>query len=349
MNPMPDNFALCNVIWSLFYFFKFREKLNWQYVFISAFFLLISTLSKLPFVLLGGVYVLYILSNLFTKKTNFGFFFKFSLIYLLFILPALAWYAWVIPTWTGNGVIKGVFDNTIQWEESMKILEFHWKIMFPNILLNRGAQCFFILGFLVLFLKKRIFKLGVFEIAFSSLFLIFYLLYELNMITVVHTYYMMPFLPHLFLGVGYGIKQLISFKYLKILTTIYVILALPFYAYQEVNGYWSLEGMEPFHVELVIYKKDLRNAIPNEAKCIILNDDTGSIYSFLIDKRGFNFNKYLPPSWIKDMIDNQGVNYMYSNDRNFEVKPEIVPFLDSLILERGSLRVYKLKTAKLAN
>ncbi|NJN33158.1 MAG: hypothetical protein HC817_01805 [Saprospiraceae bacterium] len=110
----------------------------------------------------------------------------------------MAWYAWAIPTWGGNGIVKGIFDNQIDWVESRKILEYHWRVIFPETLLNRAAVGFFILGFFALILRGRLFKLGAFEVAFGSLFVVFYLLYELNMIHIIHDYYMMPFLPHLF-------------------------------------------------------------------------------------------------------------------------------------------------------
>jgi hypothetical protein len=43
------------------------------------------------------------------------------------------------------------------------------------------------------------------------------------------------------------------------------------------------------------------------------------------------------------MVQNNGVQYMYSDSRIIDQSPEIEPFLDSLILQAGSVHVYKLK------
>ncbi|NJN33157.1 MAG: hypothetical protein HC817_01800 [Saprospiraceae bacterium] len=60
MNPIPDNLALCAIIWSLRYFFQFRETQNWRFAYFSSIFFCLSVSAKLPFIVLGGIYFCYI-------------------------------------------------------------------------------------------------------------------------------------------------------------------------------------------------------------------------------------------------------------------------------------------------
>ncbi len=343
MNPIPDNLALCGAIWSWVYFFKFDENRVWRYAFISAAFLCLATLAKLPFILLGGVYFFNLLSNLIRRKINFLFVLKFAGIFIALLIPALAWYAWVIPTWGGNGIVKGVFDNKIDWVEAKNILRYHKDVMFPKILLNRGSQVFFFVGVAALIFRWRVFKQLAFEIAFGSLFAVAYLLFELNMINVIHDYYMLPFLPFLFVAVGYGIKQLLNIKILKPLVIIYTLTFLPFVARQDFQKNWWLDT-DGFWKDLFQNREDFRRAAPKDALCIILNDESTYVFPYLIDKQGFVFNtSNLPAGWVGDMIDNKHATYMYSNNRKVDENPEISKFFESLVLQHGIFKVFKLK------
>ena len=94
-------------------------------------------------------------------------------------------------------------------------------------------------------------------------------------------------------------------------------------------------------------KDALRKLVPNDEKCIILNDVSTYIFSYQIDKQGFIFqDDHLPMLWIDDMVKNYNVHYMYSDSRKVDGSPEFQPFVDSLIFERGTIKVFKLKALK---
>lgn len=345
LNPIPDNLALCGAIWSWVYFYKFKQNRVWRYVFISAAFLCLSVLAKLPFILIGGVYFLYLVSGLVRRENDLRFTFKFSIIFIALLLPAVAWYFWVIPTWGGNGIVKGILENKIDWVETKRILEYHRDVMFPKLLLNRGAVVFFCVGIVSLVFNGRLFKNNAFEIAFGSLFALAYLFFELNMINTVHDYYMMPFLPFLFVAVGYGIKQLLDYKILKPLVVLYVLIVIPRIAHKDAQNAW-MYGIDGEFKDLFQYREEFRKAAPQDALCIILNDESTYVFSYLIDKQGFIFQDNFPAPWMPDMIDNKGARFMYSNNRTMDENPEISKFFDALVLQIGTIKVFKLKAAQ---
>jgi len=43
------------------------------------------------------------------------------------------------------------------------------------------------------------------------------------------------------------------------------------------------------------------------------------------------------------MIDNKGATYMYCNNRKVDENPEISKFFESLVLQHGIIKVFKLK------
>ncbi len=348
LNPLPDNFALCMVIWSIYYFYKFQQQNEWVNAVASAFFLLIATLAKLPFILFGIIPFTYIIQYFISNKKNkdnFTYCLKFSFLFIVLIAPALAWYAWVIPTWNGNGVIKGIFDNQIPWEKTRSILYYHLQVMFPKRLMTLAIIPFFGLG-VVAFLRHPN-KAKHLPLLFGGLMIIFYFLYEINMIDIVHDYYMMPFLPYLFLTVAYGfqlfLEKIFKTDKAKIALLVYSLLAMPYICYASAQPHWSIEASGSDN-SLFLYYEDLRKAVPNEERCIILNDISTYIFPYKVDKQCYIFfNDHLPAGWIKDMIQNKGVKYMYSDSRKVDENPEVQPYLDSLLLQRGTIKVFKLK------
>jgi hypothetical protein len=344
VNPLPDVFALSSAIWAIAFFFLYLKTAQKRAVVLSAFFLLLATLAKLPYIVFGSMVGIYAIQRLIKGRFSaLKEVILVSLIFILFIIPALLWYSWVIPTWGNNGVLKGVFDNQIPLSKTLAIYQFHAFDLLPRLLMNYAAVPFFFVA-LFFMVKNKAFKHAKWGIlAALGLSVIIYFFYESNMIDAIHDYYMLPFLPPLFIIVGYGIKQLWHMNTLTRSTATFLLVALPFFAVQTVKNYWSLEETG-FNNDVIKYKDDLRKAVPNDALCIILNDYSNFVFSYQIDKQGYIFSDAdWPPEWIGDMVKRLSVRYLYSDNRKMDDNPKVKPYLDALILERGSVRVFKLK------
>ena len=153
---------------------------------------------------------------------------------------------------------------------------------------------------------------------------------------------MMPFLPSIFVITTYGIKQIWQTEIYRKAIIIPLICLSPLTAYLTMNNDWSIE-QSSINADVIKYKDELRQAVPQHEKCIILNDRTSFIFSYLIDKQGFIFgNDDLPIIWIDDMVKNYKVHYLYSDSRKVDERPDFQPYINYLIMVRGSVKVFKL-------
>ncbi len=240
----------------------------------------------------------------------------------------------------GGGPLTGIFGSGITHEKYLEFLQFHINKWLPFIILNAGASVFLVGSFFVACGTKA-HKTEKFWLLFSVLLIvILYFLSELNIIDKVHDYYLMPFLIPFTIMVTSGIKLFYNFSDLTRYLSIIFLLSLPLLAYDEVQKYWTLfsDG------DIYKYHKELRNAVPKDAICVILNDDSGCVYSYQIDKQGFIYNNdNIPAAYFEDMIKNRNATYLYCNSRKVDERPEIKIFFESEVVKYGAIHVYKLK------
>lgn len=336
--PLPDILALTAAIWYLYFIVKYKQEKKIGHFLLSAVFLTLATLAKLPFLMFGSVTLIIFGQAFFKDRKAVG---KISLLaaaQAVFLLPAFAWYAWVMPTWTGNPVLQGIFGGGFSILEFFKLIGFHAVKMFPNKLLSFPIWLPFLLGIFVL-LKNRTRNTWLFGLI-GITFL--YLLLQLNTIGRAHDYYLLPFLPWLFVVTGFGVEK-IREQFTHGKAVLLTICAASVVYTCRLTRDWSSLAMTAFNEDVFVHSEALQNAVPAGERCIILNDRTGYIFAYRIDKQGYIFqNDKLPVAWLNAMITKNGVKYMYSDSRTFDQKPEVQPYLQALISEKGSVRVFKL-------
>lgn len=341
INPIPDVLAFSAGIAYLFWIFKFfRTQKNTDLLF-SLLALTLAAASKLPYLMFGVVSLIYLIQTLLRNKRFskpigvfiFGHFFS--------LLPMLLWYVWVIPGWKGNGVLHGIFDNRISWGEVGAILSYHIRVMFPQILMHPYSVLLLGFGTFILIKKKlkhRYYLAGLLGIC------LLYLILQFNMINTIHDYYMMPFLPVLYAGIGVGIDYVWKNKhrYLRIAIVLCIVLS-PVIAYNFNKNSWTVEKAYS-NPDFMNHRARLQKAIPENERMILINDRTFFINTYMVDKMGYVFyNDYLPWNWIDDLIRNKGVHFMYSDSRKIDEDPEFQKFVKRKIMKSGSVRVFELQ------
>ncbi len=342
INPLPDNFALCCSIWGIALFLGWIRVNKPYLLIISGLLLSIGALCKLPFVLYFIVPWMYFLLEIKNNKLSKLLVIRIISISIFLILP-LAWYISVIPQWHGNGIVSGITDNKVPFLVILDYLQHNLVSTLPELLLNYGSVLFFMAGFYFLY-KKKSFKKPLFPVLVAwSMGVLAYFLFEINMIAKVHDYYLFPFYPMLFMLVAYGAYHLFysGNSFLKYLT-ILLLLILPLTAHLRMQNRWNPDS-PGFNSDLLTYKDELRSAVPDDALCIAGNDDSHFIFFYYINKKGWGIDHdKLDSQNLKSMIQ-QGAAYLYSDSRTIDTNPEIVKFLDNLVMEKGSVRVYSLK------
>jgi hypothetical protein len=342
INPMPDNLALCCSLWGIALFFYWYRKEKIYLLPLSGLFLSIGALCKLPFILYYSVPLSYFFFQFMKKGSKKENVLKAILITCPIILP-LAWYILVIPQWGGNGIVQGITENLVPTPLLLYYLRYNLISTLPEHLLNYGSVLFFLAGFYFLFTNKA-YKNELFIVLFVwSMAILAYYLFEANMIGTVHDYYHFPFFPLLFILVSYGASQLLILKnrFVKCLV-FFLLLILPVGAY--IRNYIRWDPLSPnFNKDLLENKEELRNAVPKDALCVAGNDNSHFIFFYYIDKKGWGFQEdNLDPQKLKKMIDD-GAEYLYSDSREIENNENIKPYLDELIIEKGTIKIFHLK------
>lgn len=341
INPLPDNLALSCAIWGMGLFFHWHKNQNKTYLIISGLLFGLAALCKLPFIIYFSIPASYILMS--WKTYNIKKLVSISFQAFVFALLPILWYLTVIPQWHGNVIVTGFFGHSTSITQLLDYYQHNLISTMPELLLNYGALLFFLAGFYFL-VKRKAFKNSSFiPILSLSIAALAYYFYEAVAIEKVHDYYLFPFYPLLFILVGYGAFHLFhsttkAYRYFYI----FLLAILPITCYLRMHERWDTES-PGFNPDLFTYKQELRDAVPNDALVVAGNDHSRFIFFYYIDKKGWGFqDEQLSGEELSHMIQN-GAKYLYSDSRLIDENADIQPFLEELIQENGSIKVFKLK------
>lgn len=345
INPLPDNFALCCGLWGLALFFTWLKHPKRFYLLLSGLFLSLSALCKLPFIIyysVPGVYFLWqLIKNGYSKQWLLN-----GLSVLLLVVLPLAWYITVIPEWEGNPVVKGMLQNEASSSKLLYYLQYNLISTLPELLLNYGAVPFFVASFYYLYRKKAYQDARFIPIVSLCVAALIYYLFEANTIAKIHDYYLFPFFPVLFMLVAYGAFNMLQAKskasrYVSLL----LLAILPITCYLRMESRWNPEA-PGFNKDLLVHKVALQNAVPKNALVVAGNDKSHFIFFYYIDKKGWGFHdNSLSPSQLQQMIS-EGAQYLYTDATAIYQNRAFAPYLDTLITQQGSVRIYGLRAIK---
>lgn len=335
VNPLPDNLALCFAIWSFVFLKRHQTDSTIKPLILFAVFLSLATAVKLPFILFGAGYLPIFFQGTRTEKVKVAL--QKNLLLGLILLPAAAWYMWVIPQWSNTALLGGVgAEQSFDYQSALDTIWGTFHSLLPELFLNYGSILFLLFGIGVFFQKKETFKV---ELS-TLLFLAAYYLYEVNMIGLAHDYYLFPFLPFLFLVVAAGAKKILNHR-LRWLRYVGVLALsiLPVTAYLRAEGRW---GPEENASLLVKHKKELRKLVENDALVVAGNDPSTFIFLYHIGKKGWTFEQnWILSGDLQEYID-KGAKYLYSNTDFVENEPSIQPLLGEPIFDKEGIKVYPL-------
>jgi 4-amino-4-deoxy-L-arabinose transferase-like glycosyltransferase len=342
INPLPDNFALCCSVWGLALFFVWYKKKKTIYLIFCSLLLSIGALSKLPFIIYYIIPIVYFIDLLMKDGYKKHYFIQ-ALIAISFSILPIIWYLSVIPNWHGNVIVKGMLENS---ESLTKLLDYYQHNLIstlPELLVGYGSLVFFLAGFFFLFRNKAYQNPKFLLLLSLSILSILYYLFEANAIAKIHDYYLFPFYLLLYILVAYGAFNLYNsrIKFNRYLT--YILLAvIPIACYFRMQGRWNPDS-PGFNKDLLTYKTELQNAVPKDALVVAGNDISHFIFFYYIDKKGWGFhNDNLTPEKLRSMIEN-GAEYLYTDSKRILNNVDITNYLDELILDKGSIKIYRLK------
>jgi hypothetical protein len=152
---------------------------------------------------------------------------------------------------------------------------------------------------------------------------------------------MLPFLPPIFLLVGFGACYLLNRSgFLKYIAALCLVI-LPLTAFLRIDSRWDTKCPE-FNPVYIKYKNELRALTPKNAYCIVGNDPSSYILLYYIDRKGWAFDHdRLDEKMLKFYIS-KGADYIFL-DSGIDTIPGIKSHLCEKIFDKETLRVYKLK------
>lgn len=339
VNPLPDNLAICAIIWSIYFWVNYLNKKHTPYFLLSCFFLATATATKLPFIIFGAMYLAPIYEQL---KKNQQKDFKHIYISFLFCLPAFIWYVFAIPHWSSHGVLGGVMDSNQSFLHTLDILQFNVVSTLPEFLINYATLPLFLIGFYFIIKNMKQSNQLKTSFVFASIACVAYFFYEINIISKIHDYYLFPFLPLIFLIVAKGINALQNINSsLKIFIILAIIIA-PFTAYFRCNARWNI--MEPgFERSYLKYKTEIKHIIHPTDKVIVYGDASSCIVLYEIGAKGWN---YMETARLKKDIHSckqKGAKFLITHCN--EISNFDTDLFDSKkpVFHKGAIYIYQLQ------
>lgn len=343
INPMSDIWAMCAQIWMMVFLIKYIDSGQFKFFIRSCLLLMIAGLCKLPFFICGIMLLTASVQGYLYYGRSIPTLFKKIFFLIIISAPVAAWYFLAFMDWEYQGVFRGVSVgfNIVDFWTYFKFALFHWV---PMHLVNVFALLFLLIGLKSILIRNTLTNSIRWVLLSGLIITLIYYFYEINMINKIHDYYMLPFLIWLHIGIALGLHSINLSRYR--LGILFLFLAMPVYAYLKTTPYWNQEH-NPYNADWFKYSGTLQSIVPADSLCIMLNDNSGVVVAYAIDKQGYVFDRDdLPPAWIEDMILHRNTYYMYSDSRVVDTSGEVRPFLDSLLMERGSIRVFKLISSK---
>jgi hypothetical protein len=331
VNPIPDVLALCLAIWGLYCFFRFHltGKIRWFIMFSAL--ISLAALVKLPYILFCTVFFLFCILHYRKEKNRVS---VLSIVFLLFMAPVYFWYARAIPTWSGNPITSGITGNEAGLLQLLDYLQFTILSSTPELLTNYASCIFLFIGLYLVAREKRIIFPVNYLITLLVAFIAYYL-YEINLIAKVHDYYLLPFVPFIFLVIASAIKRYI--KRLRLLLVV-VLLAVPVTAWLRIDQRWNLED-PGFHPDYLRYSGILKQIIPAESLCVIDSDPTRFVCLYYLKRKGFSLQKNELSEEKLHQLYAKGATILLTEDLRFE--PSEFKGFDFVLLFNNKIRAYR--------
>jgi len=192
-------------------------------------------------------------------------------------LSAGIWYLYHIVSYQHNNRKRHLFLASI----SLLIATYHAKTMFPFLLLYPSVWIPFFVGLIFCIWKKQ--GLGWIGSLVGITFL--YLFLQWDVIGTVHDYYLMPFLPWMYILVTLGIEKML-FEKSKVWQ---VVAILCFITAPLVSYHWTIDKWYAvwYNKDLYTHRRALIDAVPDDERCIMLRDMGKYVFPYQVNKRGY--------------------------------------------------------------
>ena len=341
---MPDGLALCFGMFYMLYFFRHLKSGDTRDLMLAGMFISFAGLIKLPFILLGILSLIRAVQMMPKMQSPPSRdFFRYITVYAFALIPVLSWYIFVVPTWEENNIQAGFFKNFAGWPLFFDYFKHHYHQTFPKDILTTSTILLLGIGIFYLIKSRKLFFTQPVYFLVPFLLLVVYFFYILNVIEVSHDYYLMPFYPIFLLAILYGMYYLTRLKMAGKIMLGLLLVVMPVICWLRVKDNWDIRHAY-FNPDFFICRQQLEQIGSRDDKAVFINDKSLAILPYIADKSGYIFwNDHLPIAWLRGMRTDLGAKYLFSDSRKIEAQEGFEDCVDGVILECGTLKVFKLK------
>ncbi len=342
INPLPDLLALAAAWWYLRYALRYfrsapidRRRTD---LVLAGIALLVATWAKLPFLMISVVSIYYFVRHVARRRPDIRGGVSDALLQLGIIVPALAWYAWVIPTWAASPTIQPSLLAVFNHPQAHEWLDLWVNKFLPQRLLGGWSLPFAVVGVVLIFLRRS----GGWWLTLLLMTVLYYLL-EFEAIAHVHDYYMLPFMLPAYAAVGFAVAYVQRFGPWAEVGLVLLVGYAGYEAHRKSVDQWGVV-FTYFDANVLQYSEELTALAPRDSLVLIMRDMSANTFGYRIDKRGFVLDgDSIPAPWLSDYIDLKHVSYLYSNQEKVNADPTLLPHIDSLLGTFGTVQVFKLR------
>lgn len=345
---LPDILALACSVLGLFLFTKWFLHSDKCIYYISALLMLVlAGLTKIQFLAVGFFIAPLIFQNISIAKRK--------LIYLIpfgtaCVAIPISWYIYSVDLIKSSGLYDfGItFRPVNDFNLGINTITQNLISDLPDILLNYASFILFLISIYFFFKNKFWQSKWFLPMLFYTIALLAYHVIELNQMKV-HSYYMMPYLPVLFLMIAYAVRELQKFKW-----SYYLLFALLFLepALASIrilpSRFLSDNPGIPKELYSDVSSNKLSSSVPPNQLSIVGPDISGCIYFYHLRQKGFGFDysnqlfeMHGEVPYIEFCIQN-GAKYLFSNDSTLKTNNNLAPYIETLVITEGDFFVYKL-------
>lgn len=345
---LPDILALAASVLGLYLFLEwFLYQKNYWYFFSSLALLVLAGLTKIQFLAVGFFIAPLILQNLSLSKNRILALLTYG---LTAVVVPVTWYIYSIQLIKKSGLYDfGIAFRPVN-DFSLGINTIRKNLIsdLPDVLLNYASFILLIIAIYFFFKNKFWSSKWFYAMLIWTVSLIAYHIIELNQMKD-HTYYMMPYLPLLFIMIAYAVRELLKYKFSNTLLLLILFLE-PILASARILPGRFLSDNPGIPKELYsdVSRNKLSTSIPSNQLSIVGPDISGCIYFYHLRQKGFGFDyanqlfeNHGDIPYIEYCIQN-GAKYLFSNDSSLKENPNLKSYIESLVITEGEFFVYKL-------
>lgn len=345
---LPDILALAASVLGLFLFIRwFIDSANNTYYYSALFMLVLAGLTKIQFLAVGFFIAPLVLQNLPVARIKLKYLIPFG---IAAVAIPLSWYIYSVKLIKSSGLYDfGItFRPVNDFNVGINTIAQNLISDLPDILLNYASFILFLCSIYFFFKNKFWHNKWFLPMLIYTLSLIAYHIIELNQMKV-HSYYMMPYLPVLFLMIAYAVKEIQKYKwsYFFLFSLLFLEPALASVRILP-NRFMSDNPGIPKELYSDVSRNKLSTSIPDNQLSIVGPDISGCIYFYHLRQKGFGFDyanqlfeNYGDTPYIEYCIKN-GAKYLFSNDSSLIDNPNLKSYIEATVITEGEFFVYKL-------